>query len=484
MKILMVASEVAPFARTGGLAEVTAALPAALRRMGHDVRVIMPFHRCAAQTEPGVRKARKSAEVTLNGETHKGLLRQAAMGNVPVYLVENREFFSRDYLYGTPEGDYPDNPRRFAFFCRSVLQFLKRMDFRPDVIHCHDWQTALIPIILRLEAADDPFFARTATVFTIHNLAYQGLFPAPAIAETGLSPALFTTEWLEYYGQLNLLKGAILTADLITTVSETYCREIMTPAQGCGLEGVLARRGNDLFGIVNGIDTDEWNPAADTRIFRNYSARALAGKAADKLELQRELGMPAAPSVPLIGMVSRLAEQKGIDLVLELLPRLAESELQLVLLGTGNACYLERLDAFRRKGAANISINLGFNDPLAPKIYAGSDLFLMPSRFEPCGLSQLIAMRYGTVPVVRHTGGLRDTVIDVTRHPREGTGFTFEDFSADACWEALERALACYRDRESWRRIMRRGMHRDVSWHTAAGRYETLYRMAVDTRRG
>ncbi|QSV46410.1 glycogen synthase GlgA [Geobacter benzoatilyticus] len=485
MKILQVASEVTPFAKTGGLADVTAALPKELRRMGHDVRVAIPFYKGASSGGHPVRKARKSAEVQLGGELHKGYLRQTTLGDVPVYLVENRDFFGRNYLYGPPEGDYPDNPLRFAFFCRSVLQLLKRMDFRPDVIHCHDWQAALIPIILKYELGDDPFFNRMALVFTIHNLAYQGLFPADCLPQTGLDDSLFTMDLLEYYGRLNLMKGAIIASDAITTVSETYCREILTPGQGCGLEGVLGARRADLTGILNGLDTEEWSPSSDRRIFRNYSTKSLAGKGADKLDLQRELGLKVDPSVPLIGMVGRIVEQKGIDIVIELLPRFAEENVQLVILGTGDLQLMHQLYEFRNSGIAkNVSINLGFKDPLAPRIYAGCDMFLMPSRYEPCGLSQLIALSYGAVPIVRRTGGLADTVVDVADAPREGNGFSFSDYSAESCWETVQRALAFYRDREGWRKIMRRGMLRDVSWRNAAHKYEELYGACFEKKRG
>ncbi|RNC70657.1 MAG: glycogen synthase GlgA [Desulfuromonadales bacterium] len=484
MKILLVASEVTPFAKTGGLADVAASLPKALRRMGHDARIIMPFYKGTAEGGFPVRKARKSVEVPLGGVVHKGFLRQTSLGDVPVYLMENRELFGRDYPYGPPEGDYPDNARRFAFFCRGVLQFLKRLDFRPDVIHCHDWQAALIPTILGAELRDDPFFARTTVVFTIHNLSHQGIFPPSSLEEMGLDgspPALVN---LDFSGQINLMKGAILTADVITTVSETYRREILTPGQGNGLEDALERRRDDLFGIMNGLDTDEWNPAADRQIHRNYSPKTLAGKGADKRELQRELGLKVSATVPLIGMVRRIVEQKGIDLVVELLPRLAEENLQLAILGTGDIRLMTLLHEFRLKGVPNVSITLGFREPLAAKIYAGSDMFLMPSRYEPCGLSQLIALRYGAVPIVRRTGGLADTIIDVSRNPREGNGFSFDDFTPEACQEAIGRALAAYGDREGWRRIMRRGMLSDVSWHHAAGKYEELYRLGLERKRG
>lgn len=484
MKILVVASEVAPLAKTGGLADVAASLPKALKRMGHDARVIMPFYKSTATGEFPVRKARKSSEIPLGGEVFKGYLRQTSIGDLPVYLLESKEFFSRDGLYGTPEGDYPDNPRRFAFFCRSVLQLLKKMDFRPDVIHCHDWQTALIPLLLKHELGDDPFFSRTAVIFTIHNLAYQGLFPPAALEEMGLDKSLFTTELLEYYGKVNVMKGGILTADVVSTVSENYCREIRTPELGCGLEGVLESRRDELYGILNGLDTDEWNPATDKRIFRNYSARALAGKIADKQDLQRALGLDLSRDIPLIGMVGRIVEQKGIDLLVDLLPRFAEEGLQLVLLGTGEARYMKLLNDFKEGGVANVSINLGFNGHLAPKVYAGSDMFLMPSRYEPCGLSQLIACRYGAVPIVRKTGGLADTVVDVSENSREGSGFSFADYTPEACWATVQRALAAYRDKEGWRKIIRRCMLRDFSWQQAAAGYEDLYRKGLEKKRG
>ena len=297
MKILFVASEVAPFAKTGGLADVTGSLPHELKRQGHDVRIIMPFYKTVAKGDFLVRKIRKSVEVPLAGSLHKGLLRHTLLDDIPVYLLENKELFYRDYLYGSPAGDYPDNPRRFAFFCRGVLELLKRMDYRPDVLHCHDWQTALIPLLLKYEYAGDPFFADMAVIFTIHNLAYQGLFPAAALDEMGLDSSYFDIGRVEFYGNVNLMKGGILTADLINTVSETYCEEILTEEQGCGLEGVIRTRRDALSGILNGIDYSQWDPATDREIYRNYTASAPAGQSCRQKSPAEAVGAGAGRAI-------------------------------------------------------------------------------------------------------------------------------------------------------------------------------------------
>jgi starch synthase len=483
MKILMITSEVAPFAQTGGMADVTASLAKALKRLGHDVRLFMPNYRCIQKLGVPLRKARKSVEVPIGAMVSKGFLRQANLDDVPVYLLESREYFDRDELYGTVDGDYPDNHRRFAFFCRGILEVLKKLDFRPDLLHCHDWQAALVPIILRYEHHSDAFFAGTSTLFTIHNLAYQGVFPRTALEEMGLNKTCYRIERLEYYGQLNLMKGAILTSDLLNTVSESYCREIKTPEAGCGLDGVLSIRSGQLSGILNGLDTEEWDPATDQRIFKTYSADSLAAKSANKKGLQKQLGLEARPDVPLIGIVSRLVEQKGFDLLEQLLPRLAAEELQLVILGSGDSGYVQRF-ASLAGSSRNVSFNPGFDPALAPKIYAGADLFLMPSRFEPCGLSQMIALRYGTVPVVRRTGGLADTVFEERAGVRQPNGFTFDDYTPEALWDALRRARLAYGNKARWRKLMRSGMAGDFSWLHSARQYEELYRRCLDKKRG
>jgi starch synthase len=484
MKILFVASEVVPFAKTGGLADVTGSLPLELQRMGHDVRIIMPFYKCVDKGVFPVRKTRKSVDIPLDGLLHKGLLRQTDLDGIPVYLLENKRYFHRDFLYGTPAGDYPDNHQRFAFFCRGVLELLKRLDYRPDILHCHDWQTALVPLLLKHEYAADPFFAHTATVYTIHNLAYQGLFPVKSLEAIGLDSSYFSIDRLEFYGKVNLMKGGILTADQINTVSPTYCAEILTADQGCGLDGVLRTRRDDLCGILNGIDHAEWDPATDREIFKNYTSASLAGKPANKKGLQKLLGLEQAADIPLVGMVSRLSAQKGFDLVEQLLPDLVADRLQLVVIGSGDEKYAKLFQKISAQGFRNISLHVGFDHALARKIYAGSDLFLMPSHYEPCGLGQLIALRYGAVPVVRRTGGLADTVVDERDNVKEQTGFSFAEYTAPALWEALMRAVKAYRDRDAWRKIVRRGMNCDFSWKKSAAEYEDLYRRGVARKRG
>jgi starch synthase len=479
MKILFVASEVSPFAKTGGLADVAGSLPKAMKKKGHDVRIIMPLYQCVESGGFTIKKARKGVEALIGGVVEKGLLRQTSIDDIPVYLIDRKEYFQRPYLYGTPTGDYPDNSRRFGFFCRVVVDLLKKLDFRPDIIHCHDWQTALVPTIIRYEHQDDPFFMKTALVYTIHNLAYQGLFDREALSDFGLDPSCFTIDRLEYYGKVNLMKGGILTADVVNTVSTSYCREIRTEEMGCGLQGVLRQRDHDLYGILNGIDYQDWNPATDPALVKNYTATALSGKAANKKALQKALGLEQNPNIPLLGMITRLSAQKGLDLLEKLLPKFKAAKLQLVILGTGDERYMKMLTAFQKKNAGNISIHLAFDQVLARRVYAAGDMFLMPSHYEPCGLGQLIALRYGAIPVVRKTGGLGDTVFDARDGFREPNGFTFDDYAPKAFWGAVTRALESYGDRKVWDKMVRSGMNSDFSWEHSAGEYEAMYEKAL-----
>lgn len=483
MKILFVSSEVSPFAKTGGLADVAGSLPKALKKKGHDVRIIMPLYQCVETGGFTIKKSRKGFEIPIDGVMQKGLLRQTALGDIPVYLVENREYFHRPALYGTPAGDYPDNSQRFGFFCQGVVDLLKRLDFRPDIIHCHDWQTALIPFIIKHEHTEDPFFAKTGLVYTIHNLAYQGIFERQALPSLGLNDSHFTVERLEYYGKINLMKGGILAADVVNTVSSTYCREIQTEEMGCGLHGVLQQRAHDLYGILNGIDYQDWNPSTDPFIFKNFKASALSGKAGNKKNLQKALGLQQNPATPLLGMITRLSAQKGLDLLEKILPQLLEKDLQLVLLGTGDEKYMKMLAAFQEKSCDALSIHLDFDLGLARRIYAASDMFLMPSHYEPCGLGQLIALRYGSVPVVRKTGGLADTVFDAREGIREPNGFTFDDYTPEAFLDAINRALEVYGVRKKWDKIVRSGMNSDFSWDHSTDEYEALYDKALNNIR-
>jgi starch synthase len=482
LNILFVASEATPLAKTGGLADVVGSLPKELARQGHDVRIVIPLYRQTASAARRINFAGITVEVPCGKDVEEARLFESTIGSVPVYLVAHDGYFDRDHLYGDPDGDYPDNDRRFSFFCRAVLALMERVGFCPDILHCHDWQTAIIPVILHAERDAHPFFRRTATVYTIHNLAYQGLFPPASLTTLGIAPALFTMEGLEFYGRVNLMKGGILYADSVTTVSPTYREEILTPEQGCGLEGVLRAREGDLHGILNGLDYEVWNPATDPGIVADYTTPE--GKGANKRELQTELGLDVDPDIPVLAMISRLAAQKGFDLVAKLLPSLLRRRLQLVIVGVGDAKYLRLLRRFHRLGLPNLAISLDFAPLLAPKVYAGSDIFLMPSHYEPCGLGQLIALRYGTVPVVRSTGGLADTVVDPAENAAAANGFSFADYSTTALCGAIDRALAAYGDRPYWRELVARGMTRDFSWGRSAELYAALYRETLDKKRG
>ncbi|OGX38834.1 MAG: hypothetical protein A3C53_07020 [Omnitrophica WOR_2 bacterium RIFCSPHIGHO2_02_FULL_68_15] len=451
MKIAIVASEGVPFSKTGGLADVVGALPLALERLGHEVVVILP--------------------------KYKGITRRrATVGQgIPVLFVEHDGYFGREHLYGGKDGDYPDNLERFSFFAWRALETLKELNFRPDAIHVHDWQAALIPVYLATTYRDDPVVGQATTLLTVHNLAYQGVFPKSEFSKLGLPWELFHMEGLEYYDQVNLLKGGLLFAKRLNTVSPTYAREIQTPEYGCGLDGVLRKRRADLAGVLNGIDTTLWDPATDKALAAPFSAAKPDGKAADKRALQAALGLPTDPAAPLIGMITRLAAQKGLDLVAAAMEDFVALGVQVAVLGTGDRVFHEQFEALGRRFPNTLAVRLSFDDRLARQIYAGSDLFLMPSRFEPCGLGQMIAMRYGAIPVVRKTGGLADTVVEASADGSKGNGVVFEAAEASELAAAVRRALALYRRRAAWTALQRRAMQTDWSWERAARCYVELY---------
>jgi starch synthase len=476
MNILFVAAEMVPFAKTGGLADVVGALPQSLARRGRQVRVVLPLYPSVLVAGISLREVRRRVVVQLGSLLLRARVCEAEVGGVTVWFLDLPALFARPGLYGTVGGDYPDNYVRFAALCCGALALVKARKFHPDVIHCHDWHGALLPPLLRWREPD-PFFAGTGTVLTIHNLAFQGLFPPAILAELGLPANWLQLHRAEFYGQVSFLKAGLLAADRITTVSPGYRDETLQPALGSGLDGVLRERATDYVGILNGIDADEWDPATDQRLPFRFSPRSLGGKVRCKAALQQRLGLPLSPDVPLLIVVSRLTEQKGCDLLLELLPRLAAAPLQLALLGTGDERYLRGFKQAAALQYPNISLNLAFHPELGSLMYAGADIFLMPSRFEPCGLGQLIALKYGAVPVVRRTGGLADTVIDVAEP--KGTGFLFWDFSVTAFWQAIERALTLYDDQRVWRQVMRRGMRADFSWKRSVGAYEEIYAAAM-----
>jgi starch synthase len=464
LRILLISSEVEPFAKTGGLA---------------DVRVLMPKYRGVERQAGSLAPVVPRVQVPIADRMAEGAWLEGRMGaGIPIYFLAQDRYYDRDALYGTAEGDYWDNCERFIFFCRGAMEGLKRLGWIPQVIHANDWQAGLVPVYLETLYRDDPALSKIATLFTIHNLAYQGVFWHYDVPMTGLGWDLFTPAGIEYYGKLNFLKGALLFSDLLTTVSRTYAQEIQTPEFGCGLEGVLQERSAALHGVVNGIDYEVWNPATDGTIPKGYTADDREGKRACKAALQEELGLAQEPA-PLVGMVTRLVEQKGLPLVLDALPGLLAEGVQLALLGSGEPALEEAFADAAAQHAGRVAVRLGYDARLARRIYAGADCFLMPSRYEPCGLGQLISLRYGTIPLVRWTGGLADTVKEFDPAKQAGTGFGFAPFTGEALLECARRALAVFRQPRLWQRLMRNAMAEDFSWEASAREYVALYRKAV-----
>jgi starch synthase len=479
LRILFVCSEVEPFAKTGGLADVAGALPKALAGLGHDVRVLTPKYRGVERHASALAPVLPKLRIPLGDRHAEGALLEGRLApNVPIYFLENDHYYDRDGLYATPDGDYWDNCERFVFFCRAAVEAVRSFGWRPQLIHVNDWQTGLVPVYLATLYRDDPACADIGTLFTIHNLAFQGVFWHYDLPMTGLGWDLFTPAGIEFYGKLSFLKGGLVFSDLLTTVSRTYAREIRTAEFGCGLEGVLEERSRDLYGVVNGIDYEAWNPETDSEIAKRYGASDLEGKRTCKASLREELGLDDEPG-PLIGMVTRVAEQKGIDLVLTVLPDLLALGCQLVLLGSGDPTLEQALADAMERYRGRVAVRIGYDPKLARRIYAGSDCFLMPSRYEPCGLGQLISLRYGTVPIVRWTGGLVDTVQEFNPAAGSGTGFGFGPFSAEAMVEAVRRAVMVYGQPALWHRVRRNGMAKDFSWEASAREYATLYRKTL-----
>ena len=456
----MVASESTPFIKTGGLADVIGALPQALQASGEEVAVVLPWYR-DARVESS-RPVLEDLPVWLGRTCYPAQVHETAAAGVTFYLVKCPSLFDRKGVYGDENGDFPDNHLRFALLSRAALS-VARWTFRPQILHCHDWQTALVAVYLRGMLAGDPTFMGVRTLLTIHNLGYQGWFPAEAAGELGL-------ERVESTEALNLLRGGIASSDAISTVSRRYAAEIQTPEFGWGLEGLLASRASSLTGILNGVDYSEWDPAADRHLAANYSAEDLTGKLACKRDLIEQFGLPGeAMDRPLAGIVSRLASQKGFDLVAQVAPQLAAEEWTLVVLGSGEPNCEQLFQELAAAYPAKVAVKIAYDNALAHKIEAGSDLFLMPSRYEPCGLNQIYSLRYGTVPVVRATGGLDDTI-------DESTGFKFKEYTGEALLATVRAALAAYGDTAGWRRLMLNGMAKDYSWRASASAYVELYR--------
>ena len=477
----MLAAECTPYAWTGGLGDVVGSLPTALRNLGADVRVALPHY---GSIDPAVHPITTNGaafKVSMNGAVHRGAVRSLEQSPFPLYLIGSDDYFAnRSDLYG-----YPDDGHRFVFFSRGALEATRTLGWQPDVVHCHDWHSGLVPNWIHAARVNGARADSPATVLTIHNLAYQGHFGEELLHAAGLTDSEFPQHPTdpELTPRVNFLARGIRYADAVNTVSATYAREILTPAYGERLDALLRERHDGTTGIVNGIDTVTFDPASDPHLAANFSLRDMTPRARNKAALQRELGLPVEPEAPLLGMVSRLADHKGLDLLAPIVPHLVERGAQLAVLGTGDPRHHEFLANAAREHPRHIAIALRFDPPLAQRIYGGSDMFLMPSRHEPCGLGQLIAMRYGNVPVVRATGGLADTVADFNARTKEGTGFVFHRYDPIDFFGAIARGLETYRYPEAWRALMRQGMSRDSSWDAAARNYLDLYKRALDSRR-
>lgn len=489
MRIVLASSEAVPFSKTGGLADVSSALAKALSAAGHTVTLVVPYYPQLQKQNGGVPLATTGQPLTV-WVGNKPVTGNVYWGELPgsdatVLFVDQPDYFDRPALYGDANGDYPDNCERFCFFSRAVMEACRTLVLRPDILHANDWQTALIPALLDAEYRSQPGFERTGSVFTIHNLAYQGHFWHWDFPLTGLDWRYFNLHQMEHWGGLNLLKTGITFADKVTTVSPTYAWEITTPLGGMGLDGVLAGRGDDLVGILNGIDLDEWNPATDAFLPANFDAsNVFEIKPRCKEALQRELNLPTRADLPLFGMVSRMADQKGFDLIATASEQLLQLDAQFCFLGSGDPRYEGLVKHLANSAPDKVAAVIGFDNGLAHRIEAGSDAFLMPSRFEPCGLNQLYSLAYGTVPIVRAVGGLKDTVVDAS--PKnlflgEATGFRFNDYDAASLLQAIHRAVDTFPKKNLWHQLVRTGMSQDFSWAKSAKQYEEIYRQA---RRG
>jgi starch synthase len=485
VRVLMVTPEATPFAHTGGLGEVLSALPGELAGLGIEIDVLMPKYRGITPEKLDIRKIGPDITVTLNDRDKPGRFWEHNDPRGCRFLfLENEEYYDREGLYGTPKGDFDDNAERFVFLARAAIEMCIASGITYDVFHSHDWQSALTSVYLRTLFAGEPSLDSAAAVLTIHNLGYQGIFWHWDMPLVGVGWEYFNPRQMEYYGNLNFLKSGIVFSDKVNTVSPGYRNEILTEEFGWGLQGVLTEKGPDLVGILNGVDYSVWNPEADTVIPCQYSADDPTGKQECKALLQKRAELPIRAAAPLIGMVTRLSSQKGIDLLEDVIPTLAEHDVQLVILGSGEKRYEDACRLLAKEHPSHVALFLAFDQELAHTIFAGSDMILIPSRYEPCGLAQMYGLRYGAVPIVRATGGLQDTVIPYDHYAGSGTGFTFETASSDELEETVMEAVRVFRgDPDAWRQLMARGMRQDFSWERSAVQYKELYEQALAMRR-
>jgi starch synthase len=482
MKILLASSEVHPFSKTGGLADMVGALGKALAHAGHEVRIVTPLYRGIREKFPAIRREDWKFDLPLGLKREQGNLWSLKLAkNLTVFFVDHPDFFDRAGIYLEKNVGYADNAERFIFFSKCVAHQAQFFSWQPEIIHVHDWQTALIPALMLHQKIAGDWKNPPPTCLTIHNLAYQGVFPATAFALTNLPPEFFSVDSAEFYGQLNCLKAGIVFADTITTVSPRYAREIMTEALGCGLDDRLRQRQRQLFGILNGVDYGEWNTTGNPFLPRPYSVTRLAGKIANKTALQKELGLPERKETPLFGTVSRLAEQKGVDIELGALEEMLSADIQFVLLGSGSPAFERGYQELAARFPDKVAVRIGFDEGLSHRIEAACDFYLMPSHFEPCGLNQMYSLRYGAIPIVRATGGLDDSVIDFTQDAANANGIKFQEYSARALAKAMRKALAIYGQRDLLKRFRQNGMRADFSWDKTVGEYLRVYATAKNS---
>jgi starch synthase len=486
MQVLFCASEVSSYAKTGGLADVAASLPVSLQKLGCDVRIFMPLYRSVREKLGSLDPLPHDVAIQVGiHDYHVHFWESRTETGIPIYFLEKDEFYDRSYLYGSPiRGDYEDNAERFIAFSRAAQQLCTALDWFPAIFHLHDWQTGLVAAYSYLNWRYDPRFLKSGTIFTIHNIAYQGVFPPGFFGLTQLPPSAFSMGGIEFWGQCNFLKSGLVYSDFLTTVSPRYALEIQTKAFGFGLEGVLSERKDILAGILNGIDTDMWDPTMDPDLPANFSSEDLSGKRICKETLCSRLGIPEERrSFPLLGMISRFATQKGFDLLEEILHDLMNLPVNIVILGTGDAAIEERLKEMEGLSSSCLRLILKFDEKIAHLIEAGTDIFLMPSRYEPCGLNQMYSLRYGTIPVVHATGGLDDSVVDVAQYPDLGTGFKFYEYEPEAFFDAINLALDQYERKETWIEIQKRAMAQDFSWDRSAREYIQIYEKVLARKR-
>jgi starch synthase len=479
LKILFASSEAIPFSKTGGLADVSGSLPAALSSLGLDVNVVTPFHKSVSEKKLAYKLEKKNVKHPFTGKLFGFDILSFKRNGLKTYFIRKDKYFSRKGLYGNAMGDYADNALRFGFFCKAALVLAEVLALKPDIIHCNDWQTGLVPFYLKFRLKERPFFSGIKTLFTVHNLAYQGIFSKRFLAPLDVPRDFFNMENIEFHGKMSFMKSGLVYSDFISTVSRRYAEEIQLGEYGCGLEGLLKSRKGELSGILNGVDYDEWSPEKDAFLKVNYGPSSVGDKRKCKIDLLKTIGMPLKEEAPLLGFVGRLVPQKGIDLVAEIMEKLVKAGASMVILGIGSSQYNKPFGVLKKKFPENFRFFKEFNNELAHKIEAGCDMFLMPSRYEPCGLNQMYSIKYGTIPVVRATGGLDDVVVDFDSDRARGNGFKFERVSADDLFGAVKRAIGTFEKKDLWNKLMLNAMSCDFSWEHSAKEYVRLYEKIV-----